>query len=290
MLVLRGDWQRLGDGELPLAPLATALRETPDAVLAALPPAVRSELGVAFPHLSLSGSSPEPPPEADRHAQRRLFDSMWCLLMDLSDRTPVLLVIEDFHWVDRATREFVGFLALGARRERIATVITYRQFDDTPPSTVEMLADLQRIDGVERIDLPALSRAGVETLTRGVRGGRPSARLVDDLHRRSRGNPFFTEQLLAALDGGHDARLPASVTNVVLQRLRHVSPRRNTSSASPRCSGGRLPGICSPPDIDVRRASATASALSRRSVSDLRKMTRSASTRMRARPARTPPR
>jgi ATP/maltotriose-dependent transcriptional regulator MalT len=223
VFVLRGDCLRLEDGELPFAPLAAALRAVPDDVLADLPRAARDELGAAFPQLWREGDARPSAPTSDRHAQRRLFDSLLCLLSELGERAPILLVIEDFHWVDRSTRDFAGFLARGARGERILTVLTFREHDDAPAATVEVLHDLMRVDGVERLGLQALSRAGVEALARGVLGGRAPAALVDQLHRRSHGNPFFTEELLASYLDGRGAALPAGVANTVLQRLRRMS-------------------------------------------------------------------
>ena len=226
MLVLRGDWQRLGDGELPLAPLATALRATPDAVLASVAPrgARRTRRRVP-PALAVRRARRSRPPEADRHAQRRLFDSMWCLLMDLSDRTPVLLVIEDFHWVDRATREFVGFLALGAapgadrdgdhlsgssttpRRRR------WRCWRICSASTASSGSTCRpchaRASRRSRAGCAAAGRRrGSWTISTGVRTATRSS--------PSNCWPRWT--------AGRTPRLPAGVTNVVLQRLRHVSP------------------------------------------------------------------
>ena len=259
LAVLRGDCLRLGDGELPFAPLAAALRETPDETLDRLPRAARLELGRAFPHLSRSDDVRTGQPESDRHAQRRLFDSLLCLLSELGKTAPLLLVIEDFHWVDRSTRDFAGFLARGGRHERLAAVITYREHDDAPDETVEMLDDLGRLDNVERIDLPALSRAGVDELARGVLSARAPSTLVDQLHRRSRGNPFFAEELLAAYVDGRGATLPAGVVSTVLQRLRRVSPPARQllrcAAASRRpVTWEFLTATCGLTEIDLNRA------------------------------------
>jgi DNA-binding CsgD family transcriptional regulator len=222
-VVLRGDCLRLEGGELPFAPLAAALREVPRDVLERLPRAVRVELGMAFPQLAREGHVPADSPESDRHAQRRLFDSLLCLLSEIGEQGPVVLIIEDFHWVDRATRDFIGFLARGGRRDRILTVITYREHDDASPATVEMLADLERIEHVDHMHLRTLSRTGVGELAQGVLGGRPASLLLDRIYYRSRGNPFFAEELLAAHLEGRDEALPAGVANAVLQRLRRMS-------------------------------------------------------------------
>jgi DNA-binding CsgD family transcriptional regulator len=259
LAVLRGDCLRLGDGELPFAPLAAALREVPDETLDRLPRVARLELGGAFPHLARSDDVLASRPESDRHAQRRLFDSLLCLLSELGRTAPLLLVIEDFQWVDRSTRDFAGFLARAGRHERLAAVITYREHDDAPDETVEMLDDLDRLEQVERIDLPALSRAGVDELAHGVLSARAPAPLVDQLHRRSRGNPFFAEELLAAYVDGRGARLPAGVVSTVLQRLRRVSaPARQllrcTAASRRPVTWEFLTATCGLEEIDLNPA------------------------------------
>lgn len=45
-----------------------------------------------------------------------------------------------------------------------------------------------------------LSREEVAEETTGLVGGPPPERLVDDLYARGEGNPFFTEQLVAAAE------------------------------------------------------------------------------------------
>src|SRR5215211_1127940 len=187
-IVLRGDCLRLEGSELPFSPLAAALRDVPEDVLERLPRAARAELGMAFPQLASERHLAADAQESDGHAQRRLFDSLLCLLSEIGEQAPVLLIIEDFHWVDRATRDFVGFLARGGRGDRILTVITYREHDDAPPATVDMLADLERVEQVDHVHLRALSRTGVAELARGILDERPPSLLLDRIYYRSRGN------------------------------------------------------------------------------------------------------
>ena len=66
------------------------------------------------------------PATADAAAQARLFEALLWLLDRLGQDAPVLLVIEDLHWADRATRAFVTFLGRSLCRERVLVVATYR--------------------------------------------------------------------------------------------------------------------------------------------------------------------
>ncbi len=62
----------------------------------------------------------------------------------------------------------------------------------------DWLAHVRGQDAVEEIGLGPLSRVEVAEQIAGLVGGPPPRRLVDDLYARGEGNPFFTEQLVAA--------------------------------------------------------------------------------------------
>ncbi len=112
--VLSGECVELGDGELPYSPLVGALRplaRASDPALLELPPAARQELAALLP--GLSGGPPLPPQfESERGSgsQGRLFEALLSVLDRLSRDGPVLLIVEDVHWADRSTRDFLSFL------------------------------------------------------------------------------------------------------------------------------------------------------------------------------------
>ena len=177
MAVLRGECLRLDGGELPFAPLAALLRDAPQAelvaALAELGTEVRAELERAFPHLGAGlpvggGSAP------DRFAQARLFEAIVLLLGALGRGAPLLVVLEDVHWVDRATREFVRFLVRGLRRERLAVAISFRtgELGSGDPVRV-MLAELQYHERVTLLELAPLGRDGIAAQLEGILGRAP---------------------------------------------------------------------------------------------------------------------
>jgi DNA-binding CsgD family transcriptional regulator/tetratricopeptide (TPR) repeat protein len=224
--VLRGDCLRLDGGELPYAPLAALLRDVPDGTLdealQRIGPEVRAELERAFPHLAagvpVGGGS-----QADRFAQARVFEALVLLLGALGLQAPVLVMLEDVHWVDRSTQDFLRFLIRGLRGERIAAVITYRTGELTGDHPVrEMLAELQYHDRVTVGELRPLTRDEVAAQLEGILARPPDAELVQEVHERSGGNPLFAEELLSARMDPAESELPARLADALRVRLRRV--------------------------------------------------------------------
>ncbi|MDX6700654.1 MAG: hypothetical protein QOF26_880 [Baekduia sp.] len=233
--VLSGECVDLGDGELPYAPLVGALRplvRAGDPGLLGLPAAARRELAALLPGL---GDPSEDPEAARRHAaeaergqaQARLFEALLAALDRLGRETPVLLIVEDVHWADRSTRDFLSFLGRNLADERVLVALSYRPDELHRRHPLRpLLATLERTPSARRIELNGLRPADVAELAHELNGSEPSAELVDRLVRRSDGNALFVEELLAAGPGPlapslADAlmvrveRLPASSQEVV---------------------------------------------------------------------------
>ena len=134
----------------------------------------------------------------------------------------MVLVVEDAHWADRSSRDLLAFL-IGYQRamRNVLIVVTFRsdELHRTHPLR-PLLAELARIDWVERAELPRLTRGQAEELAAAVLGRRPSRGLADAMYQRAEGNPLFTEELLACA-GGCDA-LPDSLADLLLQAVRRL--------------------------------------------------------------------
>ena len=86
-----------------------------------------------------------------------------------------------------------------------------------------LLAELERIDLVRRVDLDPFDRGELTEALRDILGDEPSRQLVDRLFARSEGNPLYTEELLAAgLDGRGAA--PQSLRDAFLLRIERLGP------------------------------------------------------------------
>ncbi len=224
-LFLRGESAEQRDGELPYAPLLSALRPLVRArhpALDQLTPVGRSDLATLLPALRDDGPG-ERRGEDDPSGQVRLFEALLELLALLCDSEPVVLVLEDMHWADRSTRTFAAFLARSLREERVTLMLTYRTDElHRRHPLLPLLAELDRLDRTRRIVLSPFDRQEVAEALEDILGDTPSDELVERLFARGEGNPLYTEELLAAgLDGRGGA--PESLRHAFMLRIERLS-------------------------------------------------------------------
>ena len=236
--VLTGDCVDLGDGEMAYAPIVGALRGL-DAD--ALGDALGGAAGGLAPLLPQLG----PPAREDDSAlsQGRVFELLLALLGRLGEEAPLVLVFEDVHWADRSSRDFLAFFVRNAARQRVLLIATYRtdELHRRHPLRA-LLAEAERAPIVERVALQRFTREEIVAQLTGILDRRPDPRLVDDLFARAEGNPFFTEELVAAPAG---ERLPANLVDALMLRVEALSAPtqsvlRLAAVAGPRVSHGLL--------------------------------------------------
>jgi DNA-binding CsgD family transcriptional regulator len=234
ILMVRGECLPLL-GTLPLHPVADALADLGrwqggrllTAALEAAPGYVRDELGRLLPGLGpASGAVPD---GADGEWSReRLFTGVAELLAGVADRSAsgAGLVLEDVHWADSATLDCLTVLFRAGRRSGLRLVVTCRA-DEAPLAAhvADWLAQARSGAGVEEIRLGPLSRAEVAGQVAALAGAPAPAGVVDELFARAEGNPFFTEQLVAAALAGRaegglrvPAELPARLAELLTAR------------------------------------------------------------------------
>jgi DNA-binding CsgD family transcriptional regulator len=223
--VLSGDCVELGEGELPYAPVVTALRalaRARDPILAELPPAVRVELATLLPELADVDRIGRVGP-VDAAAQSRLFEALLWLLARLGEDAPLVLAIDDLHWADRATRSFFAFLGRSLCRERVLVIATYRSDELHRRHPLRpLLAELEREPRARRIDVPPLTRDELTQQLSDILGEPPDHDLVDRVYMRSQGHPLFAEELLAAGIDGRGA-LPPTLRDALMVRVERLS-------------------------------------------------------------------
>ncbi len=183
---------------------------------------------------------PEPMDEAARYRVHAAFAH---LFIDLAERAPLVVAVEDLHWADEATLELFPYLARKLRPHPVLLLGTYRsdELHRLHPLN-HVLAELARARLAEKL---LLRRLGPEE-TGGViqaalalsRPPTPEFRAA--VHERCEGNPFFIEEVLRALVEGGDLSyrdgawrrtkdvlalaIPESVRDAVQQRMRQLSP------------------------------------------------------------------
>ncbi|WBB56725.1 AAA family ATPase [Verrucosispora sp. WMMD573] len=152
-----------------------------------------------------------------------LYDAVTTALVAVSQRRPVMVILDDLHWADAASMRLLRFAAQHTWFERLLLVGTYRDAEveaaDHPlrPLLMSLVAK------ATTISLAGLTRDEVGELMTRTAGRVPDANCVDDVHRRTGGNPFFVEQTarLWHADGGL-AAIPPGVREVVRRRLDHL--------------------------------------------------------------------
>jgi DNA-binding CsgD family transcriptional regulator/tetratricopeptide (TPR) repeat protein len=197
----------MGVGYAPLREVVRRLRSELDADL------VDSLLHEVAPGLLplLSGGS------AHTVAQDAVLAHALSLLEAIGDlHSGLMVVFEDLHWADASTRDLVAFLARTIGTAKVVLVLTYRIDDLHSRHPLRpLLAELSRSPAVEQLSLSGMSHSELSALLRGIASEAPPAAVVDDIHLRSEGNPFFAEELFSS--GG--ARVPAGLRELVLANV-----------------------------------------------------------------------
>jgi len=195
--VLYGGCVDLSGGGLPFTPFTSALRGHGDTLADLLPMEVQADSDTA---------------------RARLFEEVLTQFADLSARQPVVLVIEDVHWIDRSSLDLLSFLVHNQQAAGgLLCVVTYRSDELERAHPLRgSLAELDRVAWTRRLELSRLERREVGSLIGAISGAEPTASLVADIYQRSEGNPFFAELLLDRQD---QPGLPESVRDLLLARV-----------------------------------------------------------------------
>jgi DNA-binding CsgD family transcriptional regulator/tetratricopeptide (TPR) repeat protein len=218
-LVLVGQCFDLVDRAMPFGPIVQVMRTLhrtlDDATLEAVIGPGRDELEVLLPELHA--------PAREGIVAGALFEQLLGAFERLTERVPTLLVLEDLHWADRSTRELFVYLARSLRTASMVLVGTYRSDDLHRRHPLRsVLAELDRSGAVERIELARFDRDEVRELISAIVGSEPSVELVDKTYRRSDGNAFFAEELLAVADE-YQTSMPSTLREIVLARVDGLS-------------------------------------------------------------------
>ncbi|WP_231252290.1 ATP-binding protein [Nocardioides furvisabuli] len=222
------------DLDIPYRPFVAILEQALEHLapedLAAIPRAAASPLRRLTTSASRHWPGPDDGPGGDRESRPVLFDAVLRVLLALADRGPLVLVLEDLHWAQEPTLALLSHLAESTAGEKLLVLVTRRTTaPDRTDAVTYALADLHRLDGVERIDLTGLSTEDVaEYLIRQGGVSAAAARAAAPVLRdQTGGNPFFLQEYwydletrggLAAMRSG-TAQAPRSVQDALDRRL-----------------------------------------------------------------------
>ena len=207
-------------------------RQLVRALLQDLPPKARRAFLAEAPERVRSLAGPreellEPGEEADLTVSHGLFTVM----AGAAETRPTLLAIDDLHWCDAASLEFVLYVLHRLDELPVALVMTRR-----PASPGESSDALDRIASHPRVGIESLAPLGseaIEELVQDALGERADPALVEATLEVTGGNPFYLRELLLAL--AEERSAPAAE---LTRRARALAPDAVTRSLRVRV--GRL--------------------------------------------------
>lgn len=126
-------------------------------------------------------------------------------LAALATGVALVLVLEDLHWADAATLEFLTYLAQRRPRCRLLTICTYREGASSSPTGVSRLRALVTRKLAGHVSLGPLSTDAIwQLLGDQAAGLDPSSAksLAVAIHKRTGGNPLFAMALVKDLTDG----------------------------------------------------------------------------------------
>ncbi len=152
------------------------------------------------------------------------------LLLRLAAAGPVLVVLEDAHWIDATTHELIELLLARIERAPMLVLVTSR-----PEGRPTLVARPH----VTPLLLGRLGRAEVEAIIRRLGGAGLARATIDTIAARTDGVPLFVEELTKTVLESGDTPIPASLHDSLMARLDHLPEAKEVAQLA-ACIGRRF--------------------------------------------------
>src|SRR6266571_1211483 len=235
------------EGRSPSPPLTTRLRtEALDAGLLTLDPIFLTEIARLLPELQAKLPDVPRPTEPQEGWQRQHFFEALAHAL-LSAHQPLLLLLDDLHWCDTETLEWLHYLFRFAPHARLLLLGTVRAEEVLPGHTiVASLRTWQSSGLVTELALEPLSSSETLYLAEQVAGHPLDEAVITTLHHETEGNPLFVIETVRAgtleqqrqeqqeqpgTDQPHPllaqppSKMPPTVHSVLAARIAQLSPQ-----------------------------------------------------------------
>jgi DNA-binding CsgD family transcriptional regulator len=161
-----------------------------------------------------------------------VLHGLYWLTANVSQERPMLLVVDDLHWCDRASLRFLAYLARRLEDLPVLLVAGYRRSE--PGSDQSLLGDLTTDPQAQLLMPRLLTATAVAEVVRDRLGEGVEQAFVKACHASTAGNPLLLEELLKTLavdrippDAAHIDAIaelgPRAVSRAVLPRLARLS-------------------------------------------------------------------
>ena len=157
--------------------------------------------------------------------KERTFGAVRDVFLRVSEVEPLILIVENMHWIDSASEDFLAHLAGDLPGHRVLLVLTTRP-GYAAPWLSPPLAEKLTLEGLGAADVRGMVRTllAVEEV---------SEQLFKFLTERSEGNPLYVEEILRqlqetgglAVEGGEarlsraDVTVPATIHDIIAARV-----------------------------------------------------------------------
>ncbi len=269
-LVLRGQSVDFDRDAPPYAPILSALRSLAQevgeqALFDASGPA-GDALALLLPELSVGATIGDAPV---RGGADRLYDAVAEVLVNVAAVRPVVLVIEDLHWIDPQSLGLLRFLISVVEDSRLLMVLTFRSDEIGRGSAMRAwLPELDRNRRVTRLELARLDRRQVREMATAILDGAPDEEELMQVYLRTEGVPFFVEELVSCSGVRNLDSFPDTLRDILLARYEQLADAtqrmlRLIAAGGVRVEHELLVAVCdeSPEAIDAAAGEAIAASV-----------------------------
>ena len=160
--------------------------------------------------------------------RQRTVDVLTDQMLQLAKKQSVLCVVEDAHWIDPSTEEFLSELIPRITNQRIFLLMTYRP---------EKSPQWSSHPHVTAITLSRLGRKQATQIAHGVGGVELLDAIIERILRRADGIPLFIEELTKTVkenyslsdDSEFDDLIPATLQSSLIARLDHLDDAKDVA-------------------------------------------------------------
>ncbi len=186
---------------------------------------------------------------APQEQRFRTLDMLVQWVLRLATEQPVLLIVEDAHWIDPSTLEYVVRCLDEIADSRVMVLLTSRP-ENLPSFATHPL--------VQQLTLNRLGRSAVESIIFGVGRGQLSASTTATIISQTDGVPLFVEEVTKAVVDTGDTTVPASLRGSLMARLDRI-PQAKEIAQIAACLGREfdhevLAAIAQRPDHQLAHA------------------------------------
>lgn len=130
--------------------------------------------------------------------RERMLREICKALEILTAETPLVLVIEDLHWTDHSTLDFIAALSRRREQARLLLLATYRPVEVilSAHPLRELKSELCLHGHASEIPLELLNKDSVANYLTNNFSAAISDQIVDDVHQKTDGNPLFVVALM----------------------------------------------------------------------------------------------